>query len=342
MKHGAALLIGPSVLLLALIGGGGFAIDHARGIPSHHRQAGVLPMDNRQSQFNRMVDQMQLPTDTCGSSPPPGITWCFANNLAKASFALYGDSHAYQYVPSLLNPATAADGWLLLGRPGCPPVLHIDFMIMGKGNDCGAQNDWAQAVLKQRRDVTTVVMSSLTTPYFRNTTRMDVPPTGALRQQTTYYTGDPQDVYYQGLRDSIASLQAAGKRIVLMIDNPELQFTADRCLGRRRLQMFLARALPQCVISRADYLANNAAFREMAARLKAEHPGLLVYDPVDTFCGPQDCPVVRQGRSLFNDASHLSEYGARLAGRRLLAWMADQGIPMSEQAKAYAALLSQY
>jgi len=126
-----------------------------------------------------------------------------------------------------------------------------------------------------------------------------------------------------------------------MIDNPELDFHADRCLGHRRLERFLARVEPQCTISRQYYLDSNAAYREMTVRLKAEFPSLLVYDPVDTFCGPRDCPVMRDGHSLFSDNGHLSEYGSRLAGAHLLEWMAGQGIPISEQVRAYSALLLQ-
>jgi peptidoglycan/LPS O-acetylase OafA/YrhL len=336
-KHVIVWAIGPSVSLLVAIGGSGFAIERAGGIPSHHRRAGVSPTDYHRSQFARLVDQMRLRRDTCG----PDIAGCWMNNPAKATFALYGDSHAYQYTPSLLDPATDQDGWLLIARAGCPPVLNIDVRNFGENIDCAAQNAMAQDVLKRRVDVTTVLLSSLTTPYFEIRKPADSAPQWAFRLQTTHYKGNTADIYFQGLRDSVASLLLAGKRVILMIDNPELDFHADRCLGRRRLERFLARAEPQCTVSRQYYLDRSAAYREMTVRLQAEFPSILVYDPVDTFCDLRDCPVMRDGHSLFSDNSHLSEYGSRLAGAHLLEWMAGQGIPISEQVRAYAALLLQ-
>jgi hypothetical protein len=62
-KHGIAWVIAPSILLLAILGGGGFAIERTGGIPSHHRKADILPTDDHKSQFNRTVDHMPAGTN---------------------------------------------------------------------------------------------------------------------------------------------------------------------------------------------------------------------------------------------------------------------------------------
>jgi len=67
-------------------------------------------------------------------------------------------------------------------------VLHIDVRNFGVNIDCAAQNAMAQAVLKRREDVTTVLLSSLTTPYFEIRKPTDSAPQWAFHLQTTYNT----------------------------------------------------------------------------------------------------------------------------------------------------------
>jgi hypothetical protein len=281
---------------------------------------------------------MKMWNKVCQPIPDNWPTWCMSNKPDQVGFALFGDSHAEHYLPGLLGPGTSSDGWLFIGRSGCPPVLNVDILQQGVAVHCDEENAWAQVVLDRDHDIKTVVMSSLTTPYF-----MPNPPSAYSRDSvfqltSNGYRGSSEDIYYQGLAGMVSNLLTAGKRVVIMIDTPELNFELGRCVANRRLQFLLAgrKALP-CYVTRAEYLERNQEYRRMVARLKENYPAILVYDPIDLFCDAEICPVVHDGHSLYRDNDHLSLYGGQFAGTHFLLWMAQQGIALSTETRAYAA-----
>jgi hypothetical protein len=63
-----------------------------------------------------------------------------------------------------------------------------------------------------------------------------------------------------------------------------------------------------------------APFREMVNELKTRHPKLLVYDPTKIYC-PDRCVITHDGKSLYKDNHHLSDYGASLVTPGLIELM---------------------
>ena len=53
--------------------------------------------------------------------------------------------------------------------------------------------------------------------------------------------------------------------------------------------------------------------RHVAAELKARFPRLIVFDPMNTLCGPHTCGLTRDGKFLYADDNHLSDYGSAVA-----------------------------
>jgi peptidoglycan/LPS O-acetylase OafA/YrhL len=329
-------LVLASVGLLALAGGLGRVIIVHHGLPLRMTQ-GALG-EATPAQFYAYETQMKTWSHVCDPRAPSGNEWCLSNNRTSDRFALYGDSHAEALMPSLLGAGTAVDGWLFLGLAGCPPVININVQEGDLVSHCDHANNWVHAVLKNRHDVQTVVLSSLGTAYFQGGTRSAYSRDGAFRIESPVYKGTLEDLFYRGLSDSVSDLLAAGKRVIVMIDVPEMNFSLGRCVVGRPLRLLLARTESiRCAIPRAEYVKRNVAYRELLSKLKQENPGVLIYDPIDLFCDAEMCNVFHNGRSLYRDGDHLSVYGSMLAGAHFLEWMRQQGVPLSEEAQNYAA-----
>jgi SGNH domain (fused to AT3 domains) len=241
------------------------------------------------------------------------------------------------FMPSLLGQSTAQDGWLFLGLAACPPVININVKEGDIDRHCNRNNDWAQAILTRRPDIKTVILSSLGTPYFNGSAPSGYSRDAAFRIETTTYDGTLEDIFYHGLSDSVSNLLTAGKRVILMIDTPEMDFDPSRCVVDRPLRSLLARTgSVRCSVTRSEYLKRNREYREILSKIRREHPGVLIYDPIDVFCDARMCNVFHNGHSMYRDGDHLSVYGSEVAGAYFLRWMMQQGIPLSKETQDYA------
>jgi peptidoglycan/LPS O-acetylase OafA/YrhL len=334
-----AVIVAASASALIVVGAFAGAVKYSDGIESWIPEA-MREIDriNHTLSYTDYAAKMGLWTNGCHPVPAGWDGWCVSNNAAKASFAILGDSHALHYIPGLVNQHTASDGWLDISYPGCPPVLNIDVEGKPGNGHCDRINVGAQAMLKSRSDIKTVILSSLGTPYFNEIHHSPYPRDGAAILDTIAGHGSLKNVYYLGLSNSISALLSAGKRVVLMIDIPDLPFQIDRCLKDRPLKSLLAanENLP-CSVSRIEYDERNKEYRHIVRMLKQAHPEILIYDPIDLVCDTKTCYMTHEGHSLYRDSDHLSDYGSQFIGVHFLRWMIGQGFPLSQDAREYAA-----
>jgi peptidoglycan/LPS O-acetylase OafA/YrhL len=337
-RFDAIRLVMSSLAVLAVAGGLGRVIIVHHGIASRVAE-GVLG-DATPPQFYAYTALMKKWTNVCEPRSADRNDWCVSNNPTRDRFALYGDSHAEMFMPSLLGSGTASDGWLFVGLAGCPPITNVNVREGDIDRHCDQTNNWVHEVLSERQDIKTVVLASLGTPYFSVSGGSGYSRDGAFRMGSTAYSGSLRDLFYQGLADSVSRLLAAHKRVILMIDTPEMDFSLGRCAVNRPLLHLLVRAKSaRCGVTRAEYLKRNSQYRDMLSMIKQQHPDVLIYDPIDLFCDAEMCSVFHNGRSLYRDGDHLSVYGSMVAGGHFLEWMKQQGVPLSEEAQAYTASL---
>jgi hypothetical protein len=109
------------------------------------------------------------------------------------------------------------------------------------------------------------------------------------------------------LDQTIGALVADERRVVIIGAVPPAPFDVPRKLA------FLAATGEQNRargLRRAQFEENTLGFRRLIK--KWSQKGVVVIDPIDTMCGPENCEVVREGRPLYFDSHHLSLAGAQL------------------------------
>jgi peptidoglycan/LPS O-acetylase OafA/YrhL len=114
------------------------------------------------------------------------------------------------------------------------------------------------------------------------------------------------------LEQTIRTGLAAGKRVVLVLDTPNLGTP-----GLVRLTNYCRGS--NCSIDRQELLAKQESFRAAATRLKARHPGLIILDPLEALCEGATCWIEHNGELRLRDDNHLSLAGSRRVAGRLLA-----------------------
>jgi len=130
--------------------------------------------------------------------------------------------------------------------------------------------------------------------------------------------------------EAVGSLSAAHPRtpIVLLLPTPE--FGGEVPMQLCQPQWFRPQLPPDCArgIDRRGLERFSSHLRRQLQPLLQRHPRLLLHDPINSLCPPQQgrCPRLRNGYLLYSDGDHLSSYGAELVLDDLVAALRRRGV----------------
>jgi hypothetical protein len=126
-------------------------------------------------------------------------------------------------------------------------------------------------------------------------------------------------------------LLRAGKRVVLLVDNPTFR-APPLCVSRITSVSWVDHVLnlragvSSCEISRQDQLKASAKYRTLLATIVAKYPGgVFLFDSLDDLCDPLTavCSALDAGHHLYAYSDHISAFAARKIARRLVPFVVD-------------------
>lgn len=297
-------------VLLALTGTAGLTVDRAGGKPK--RAVNRLNVSD-----NRAGDVFPNMARECGltGEEKNRITFCLADARSTPVFALLGDSKAAVLFPGLVRNSDETGRWMMIG---------------GNGNYGAPVTVVSDAEPYRSFQALTVAASDA---IVRNPAIRVVVLTTALRQlfrtnENNYLEDLPASPYYgaalDGLDRMIGKLVAAGKLVVLTMDNPTL---ADplKCMTRRTGIgpvdfVFAGARNSHCSLTIDENVRLQKPYRDLLDALSRKWGGsLVIYDPVNALCLKEKnlCPSERDGHLLYSYTDHISDYASDLIGREL-------------------------
>ncbi len=314
-----SLALVAGLLVAGLLGDGASA---SGGVPT---RGWIVPFDAkaRELRGGRASAPKYLPCDDRLTAAPPFLRYCKRSRAAEPDLAVFGDSHADHLFDGLARNDPGRT-WLLIGHNATPPLAGVE--SLAPGIDAGSESRTAKALdyLTATASIKTVVVAFFADAYllgepfdpYGRTAGPAVPPP---EMTSTLWPGArPPEVMRRGLELTIRTLQASGKRVVLVLDLPELPFLPKDCIPRP-LSRFFAR---QCVLPRSMVDARQAASRAMLRDVAADLPGTLLFDLTAQLCDPSACRFETGDTLLYHDSSHLTATGSDLMARALLQFLA--------------------
>jgi len=117
-------------------------------------------------------------------------------------------------------------------------------------------------------------------------------------------SGPTLDSVYAVLEGEIASLQKAGKRVFIVLSNPNSPANNPRAMLPRRLPWLSPKKLVR-ETNRQD-IVNRGAEARRHLLLIAQRTGATIIDPLQFLCAELTCrTVTRDGRAMYLDDHHL-------------------------------------
>lgn len=236
---------------------------------------------------------------------------CFHDPRGPVKYALIGDSKAGALWSGVVRTSTDAGRWLLIGgngpNGGSVPVISADRLYSEYQQ---SSVPMIHGLLKNPAiDVVVVATSAralfkLSTDYHID----DLPASNNL------------DAASKAMIDTVGLLVKAGKKIVLVVDNPTLPHPED-CLNRSTtipvFNKLLAKENPKCTIALKTHLALSQKYRTFLDKVAKAYPGdVAIFDTMQYLCDETtgQCGMRKNGRFMYKQSDHVSEYAATLVG----------------------------
>ncbi len=253
---------------------------------------------------------------------------CVQDRRAAPRYALLGDSKAVALYPGLMRTSGDAGRWLVLSSGRSGPLLPV---LSDSAIYRNYQKKPAQVALDRvagKPEIEAVVLAVSTRALFQ------------LRRDDTI-EDLPASANYAAARDgllaSVGYLVKAGKRVVLLVDNPTLP-DPKVCVRRTTALPALNAAFglqtplirPHCELPLSLQLERSQLYRALLGEIEARFAGKVeLFDPTALLCDMARgvCPPVKDGRLVYGFTDHVSDHSAGLIGQALNAHLAKQGAP---------------
>jgi hypothetical protein len=221
-----------------------------------------------------------------------------------------GDSHAVQYRPRLEKLAEQIRDFpsvIFMTYGGCPPYRRVNRQGIswdGFAFRCDQFEEIAFARALQP-DVETVVFSAYWENYFdRPASEHPLFRVSDSRRSQIHFPSNASDSILTEFERDLAAMNRAGKRVFLILPNPDAPGLNPAALLPGRLPWLRRVKAPENVALN-EAVGSSALLRgrlsDLAKRAKAS-----VIDPVPFLCNNDKCPAIGpDGRSIYVDNHHL-------------------------------------
>ena len=230
-------------------------------------------------------------------------------------FVLWGDSHA-QALRAGIDEITRQKNisGILIGAYNCPALLGVDNSL---NRSCRAINDRIIDFLLTTPSIQTIILAGMWGRYAEVTRYKDPHPYDVLSVD-----GHPERRNWQslptlieenhaaletGLERTIATLKAAGRRVWIVGPVPEIEYNVPKALFVQALGVY--RDLP--IRPEFQEFRDRQRFVMTLFDKVSKQFSVNVVWPHKALCTSALCDIERDGKSLYFDNNHLSDFGAK-------------------------------
>ncbi|NTF54943.1 acyltransferase [Agrobacterium rhizogenes] len=237
---------------------------------------------------------------------------------------LLGDSHAGQLLPGLARSSSIAPIQAFILNGGCPPLLGVERLTGGRplnpygdsGAKCSEINN-ARIGYAAASKAPIVIIAFDAIEYNANKSYYE---NGADKYSYNGSSGGNLDVATLALADTVKRLVSAGKKVLLVGDNPTLTLANYRTclLPTRPIRMGGAAGDASCTLDVNEAREQRAGMMNEFSSLRDRNPReVFIFDSQDHLCDDSGCPTQIDGQVLYRDRDHLSLTAGVVVGTAL-------------------------
>ena len=132
------------------------------------------------------------------------------------------------------------------------------------------------------------------------------------------------DAFVNGYVEMIKFLLSKGKKVIFMIDYPELGIDPALCF--KRLFSLSKNEKHSCLLDKTIVDTRQKEYRELVTRIQEQVPSLIIYDALPAFCDKDICYGKKNNVIYYGDDDHLNIVGSDILIRHFKNWLTVQGL----------------
>jgi hypothetical protein len=244
--------------------------------------------------------------------PELDFAWsCLLSKPKAATVALIGDSHAHQYYQSLAKKLTEIPV-LSFSLPMCLPF--------SSSPRCDAYLEKSIKFIQENDSIETIILTgyfSFLAAGFRHGNAEGFRVANDLNHHERH-------AFQASAKKMLSALTAMPKKVVVMIDIPDMIFRPRDCVSfHNPVAAFLRgsahrRSLDACGVSVDVFRKRMQAHDSALLEVLAKYPEIKTFDPRPLFCDDNICAAFKGGRFLYWNSDHLTLEGTDLVIGHLL------------------------
>ncbi len=281
-------------VLMVVTGYVGFTTYQKEGLPERHEK------------FLSMPGQL-------------GKAFKLGQRADEATVMLLGDSHAGHLAGALMELGNQVADYTGLG---CIPFYNVDrYDSRFPPGACRARVNASIELFEESEKFNTIILASMGPVYLTGEAFMGMDE-ARVTGLTVTISNHPEmidrwKIYEIGMRETLDRLLAKNKKIIFVLDVPELGFQPGTCIDNRPLRIIGKAARKPCAVSREAFENRAGRYRRLVADILKDYPQVELYDPVKVLCDEKWCWAMKDGLMLYRDFDHLSLDGGRYIGQTL-------------------------
>ena len=245
---------------------------------------------------------------------------CLKDSRNPIRYALLGDSKAEAIFTGFVRTSTNHGRWLIIAKGSnynAVPIIsdHPGYADFQPGAKIAIE------AIAQNPDIDVVVVVAGTRNLFKLKNDTDI----VDLESSEYYAEA-----LQGLQKAVDRFTQAGKKVVMVIDNPTLPHPED-CVERKTsssfINMFLSKSMNlRCQISVGEHLRLSRKYRDLLKELATNNQSVVsLFDTTPFMCDEQRgvCESKRNEKRMYLFTDHVSDYAAGLIGKAVNAYLAE-------------------
>ncbi len=299
VQSGQLAFVTSAIGLAAVMVWVGINVVHPNMIARIDRKIGIVADESNNFNPRR---------DICHIGPGKGIysPLCRFGDLQEPAVVVIGDSHASALVSSV---ATAAGGAIQLTYSACATVSGLK-MREHYDNSCEKFNEYVINLINEKYQTNPLVLasrSSIAIRGYNEGNEYQRMPAGYFDTPSDQPNAVLDKKFSDNLIDAVCSL-VNSDRVYLMRPIPEMGVDVPKTMARA---LMFGKADPQISISLQEYHDRHKVVwgAQDAAAAKC---GVKILDPLPYLCHDGRCWGSKDGRPIYYDDDHLSEYGNKL------------------------------
>lgn len=248
---------------------------------------------------------------------------CARDKRGNVRFALMGDSKAHALYSGLVRSSKENGRWLFIGGNG-PNGAPFPLLKSYPDPSRPLTNIAVEAISKNN-EIEVVALVTAIRAIFSLSDGVK-----ALDLKTYDYkylerleSSNRFDDAFDEFNRVVQILILAGKKIVIVVDNPALPNPQD-CIARifpfNFANRLLGKSKKSCSIPVGEFKKQIKKYSDLLVKIKTANPNsVYIFDPTDIYCNGDGgaCGAIRDGRLMYSFTDHISDYAAGIVGAEL-------------------------